>query len=307
MTPTTPAGPAFVDILAAAGLTSPAAVAASVHISRKRVSAGDAVRPDHHKAVAVAVLKGLFEEGDTEVVDRHVRADLIQHNPFVPDGAEALKELAGAIHEQFPDAEYGVKRVLAQNDLVLVHSHLVLTPGTRGTAVADILRFQGERIAEHWTVAQEVPESTANGNDMFSTVSRPQTNEPGPAWLTLHHEKLVAKVYDRVLVRKNLSAVDELYGPELHQHNPNFPDGPDGVKAGLGGHFAMFPQLAVSPPKRIIADGDIVAVHSHGVNRPGERGMAIVDLFRVLNGKVVEHWDVLQDVPDASANDNTMF
>lgn len=43
------------------------------------------------------------------------------------------------------------------------------------------------------------------------------------------------------------------------------------------------------------------------VNAPGERGQAVVDLFRVQDGKIVEHWDVLQDVPATSANDNTMF
>ena len=58
---------------------------------------------------------------------------------------------------------------------------------------------------------------------------------------------------------------------------------------------------------RVVAEGDLVAVHSHYVNAPGERGQAVVDLFRVRNGKIVEHWDVLQDVPATSANDNTMF
>jgi predicted SnoaL-like aldol condensation-catalyzing enzyme len=56
-----------------------------------------------------------------------------------------------------------------------------------------------------------------------------------------------------------------------------------------------------------IAEGDLVAVHSHYVNAPGERGQAIVDLFRVRGGKIVEHWDVIQDVPATSANDNGMF
>ena len=304
MTTTTPTGPALVDVLAAAGLTP---AAASADVSREPLSPQAASGIAHHKAVAVAVLKGLFEAGDTEVVDHYVRPDHIEHSPFVPDGAQGLKNLGGAIHEQFPEAEYRVQRVLAQGDLVLVHSHLVLTPGTLGTAVVDIFRFQDGLIAEHWQVVQEVPESTANGNDMFSTVSRPQTNEPGPAWLTLHHEKLVAKVFDRVLMSKNPSALDEYYVPDFHQHNPTIPDGRDGAKIGLGGYFELFPELSISAPKRLIAEGDIVAILSHGVNAPGERGLAIVDLFRVLNGKVVEHWDVLQDIPETAANDNTMF
>jgi predicted SnoaL-like aldol condensation-catalyzing enzyme len=50
-----------------------------------------------------------------------------------------------------------------------------------------------------------------------------------------------------------------------------------------------------------------VAIHSHYVDTPGERGRAIADMFRVRGGKIVEHWDVVQDVPETSANDNTMF
>ncbi|WP_367666980.1 hypothetical protein [Streptomyces sp. DG2A-72] len=57
----------------------------------------------------------------------------------------------------------------------------------------------------------------------------------------------------------------------------------------------------------MIAQGDLVAIHQHFVEAPGARGQAIVDLFRVRNGKIVEHWDVIQAVPETSANDNTTF
>ncbi|KFF94903.1 hypothetical protein IQ62_44710 [Streptomyces scabiei] len=310
MTPTTPARRALVAVLAAVALTSTVAVVPAVAAPTavaERGEYGDAARVGHYqKAVAVRVLKGVFEDGDTAVVDRYVRPDYIQHNPLAPDGAETLKGLAAAVSGQFPDAVYDIERVVSQGDLVLVHSNVVLTPGTRGSAVFDIFRFQGGRIAEHWDVAQEVPESSVNGNDMFSTVSRPRTSEPGPAWLTSYNEKLVTKAFDRLLVRKDLSAIDRYWGPQYHQHNPNIPDGVAGVRAGLGAYFQQFPDLAVSR-KRVIAEGDLVAVHSHYVNAPGERGQAVLDLFRVRNGKIVEHWDVLQDVPATSANDNTMF
>ncbi|MDX3245822.1 nuclear transport factor 2 family protein [Streptomyces sp. ME18-1-4] len=267
---------------------------------------GDSARLGYQKAVAAGVLKGVFERGDTEVVDRFVRPDYIQHNPLAPDGAQTLKNLAVSVHQQFPDAKYDIRRVISEGDLVLVHSNVVLTPGTRGSAVFDIFRFQGGKIAEHWDAGQNVPETTANGNDMFSTVSRPRTESPGPRWLTAYNKKLVTAAVERLLVRKDLSALDTYWGPEYHQHNPNIADGVAGAKAGLGAYFKAFPQLSVSP-KRIVAEGDLVAVHSHYVNAPGERGQAVVDLFRVRNGKIVEHWDVLQDVPATSANDNTMF
>ncbi|GAA3841377.1 nuclear transport factor 2 family protein [Streptomyces phyllanthi] len=303
---------ALAAALVAAALTAtvavPAAAAApSVAAGRSGSAAhGESARLNYQKSVAVRVLKGVFEQGDTEVVDRFVRPDYIQHNPLAPDGAETLKNLATAVHQQFPDAEYDVKRVISEGDLVLVHSNVVLAPGTRGSAVFDIFRFQGGRIAEHWDTGQEVPETTANGNDMFSTESRPRTERPGPRWLTAYNKKLVTKAFDQLIVDKDLSAIDAYWGPEYHQHNPNIPDGVAGVKAGLGAYFEQFPQLKVTP-KRVVAEGDLVAVHSHYVNAPGERGQAIIDLFRVRGGKIVEHWDVIQDVPATSANDNTMF
>ncbi|GAA4024617.1 nuclear transport factor 2 family protein [Streptomyces plumbiresistens] len=267
---------------------------------------GESARLDYQKAVAVQVLKGVFERGDMTVIDRYVRPDYIQHNPLAPDGAETFKAFGAAWRQQYPETAFNVKRVISEGDLVFVHSNVVPSPGTRGIAEGHIFRFQGGKIAEHWDVLQAVPATTANGNDMFSTISRPQTEAPGPARLTAYNKKLVTAFVDRLLVRKDLSAIDAYVGSEYHQHSPNVPDGVAGVKAGLGAYFAQFPQLSITP-KRVIAEGDLVAIHSHYVNTPGERGRAIVDIFRVRGGKIVEHWDSTQEVPETSANDNTMF
>ncbi|GGK85089.1 nuclear transport factor 2 family protein [Streptomyces flaveus] len=267
---------------------------------------GEKARLSHQESVAVRVTKGVFERGDTKVVDRFVRPDYIAHNPNSANGAEALKNLGVFLHQQFPNARYNVKRVFSEGNLVVMHSNVVMTPGTRGDAVVDIFRFEGGKIAEHWDASQEVPETTASGNDMFSTLSRPQTQEPGSRGLTARNKKLVTAYYDQVLVRKDLSGIDTYVAADYYQHNPDVENGPEGAKAGLGWFFQQFPQLTYTP-KRVIAEGDLVAVHSHFVPAPGERGSAVVDIFRVRNGKIVEHWDVIQAVPETSANDNTMF
>lgn len=310
MSPTTSARRVLVAAFAAAALTAgavaPALASPSYDGRGAVVEANSPYRLAYQKAVAAKVLKGVFERGDTSVVDRYVRPDYIQHNPSAPDGADTLKNLAGAIHQQFPQLRYGIKRVISEGDLVVVHSNLVLTPGTKGTAVFDIFRFQGGKIAEHWDTGQNVPDTSANGNDMFSTVSWPRTEQPGPAWATSYNKRLVTKAVDELLVKKDVTAIDRYWAGSYQQHNPNIPNGAAGAKAGLGAYFAQFPQLRVEP-KRVVAEGDLVAVHSHYIPVPGERGQAIVDLFRVRGGKIVEHWDVVQDVPESSANDNTMF
>jgi predicted SnoaL-like aldol condensation-catalyzing enzyme len=85
--------------------------------------------------------------------------------------AQTGRDAAIAFLEPFfkshPDISYEIKRVIADGNLVAVHSHAVFNPGERGLAIVDILRVDGCKIAEHWDVAQPVPEKTANDNGMF--------------------------------------------------------------------------------------------------------------------------------------------
>jgi predicted SnoaL-like aldol condensation-catalyzing enzyme len=95
-------------------------------------------------------------------------------------------------------------------------------------------------------------------------------------------------------------------GPRYIQHNPVAADGPEGLKAFIQFLRDKFPNSR-SEIKRVFADGDFVIVHVHAIREPGTRGRAIIDIFRLENGKVVEHWDVAQDVPEKAANSNGMF
>jgi len=95
-------------------------------------------------------------------------------------------------------------------------------------------------------------------------------------------------------------------GPRYTQHNPNAADGPEGLRDYIAFLKDKFPNNR-SEIKRIFADGDYVIVHVHAVREPGTRGNAIIDIFKLENGKVVEHWDVIQPIPEKAANDNGMF
>lgn len=101
-------------------------------------------------------------------------------------------------------------------------------------------------------------------------------------------------------------AAAKYLGATYRQHNPGAADGAEPFVAFVMGFVKAFPKLRVSF-KRTIAEGDFVALHSHFVREPGDRGLAVVDIFLLDGGKVVEHWDVLQEVPATAANSNTMF
>jgi predicted SnoaL-like aldol condensation-catalyzing enzyme len=120
------------------------------------------------------------------------------------------------------------------------------------------------------------------------------------------NKKVVLDFYEKGLNQKDFDAAAKHFGPKYIQHNPTAPDGIEGFKAFIAFRKDKFPN-AKSEIKRAFAEGDYVILHVHGVREPGERGVAIVDIFRLENGKIVEHWDVIQPVPEKAANDNGMF
>ena len=120
------------------------------------------------------------------------------------------------------------------------------------------------------------------------------------------NKKIVVDFYDTALNQKDFDAAAKYFGPRYIQHNPTAPDGIEGFKRLVAFLKEKFPNSR-SEIKRVIAEGDIVVLHVHSVREPGQRGRAIVDMFRLENGKIVEHWDVIQDIPEKPANDNTMF
>ena len=120
------------------------------------------------------------------------------------------------------------------------------------------------------------------------------------------NKKTVADFYDKALNQKDFEAASKYFGGRYIQHNPNAPDGIEGFKSFLQFLKDKFPQ-SHSEIKRSFAEGDYVVVHVHAVREPGTRGNAIVDIFRLESGKIVEHWDVVQPVPEKAANVNGMF
>ena len=103
-----------------------------------------------------------------------------------------------------------------------------------------------------------------------------------------------------------LSALDRYIGDQYIQHNPYVSDG----KAPFVNYFTQYFKenpTAQNTIKRAIADGDLVVLHVHSKQNEHDKGQAIVDIFRIENGKIVEHWDVIQNIPEQSANQNSMF
>ena len=120
-------------------------------------------------------------------------------------------------------------------------------------------------------------------------------------------KRLVLDFFDLAFVKREPEQAAERYlGASYTQHNPTAPDGAAVFPNLIGGLFAHAPDASFHL-KRAIAEDDLVVLHYHLKLFPDDLGQAIVDIFRVEDGRIVEHWDVVQAVPAESANSNGMF
>ena len=121
------------------------------------------------------------------------------------------------------------------------------------------------------------------------------------------NKRFVAEFYDIIINQKDYERAKRYMGPRYKQHNPRVKDYPEGL-----GEFIDF--LKTNAPDahseiiRSFADGDYVILHVHSLRQPNTRGRAIIEIFRLdENGLIDEHWDVIQEIPETSANPNGMF
>ena len=116
---------------------------------------------------------------------------------------------------------------------------------------------------------------------------------------------LVVDFYEKFFIEHDIASASVI-ADDYKQHNPGVPDGKAPFVDYFSGFFAENPESR-GEVVRSATDGDLVFLHVRSTNGPQDRGEAVVDIFRVQDGKIVEHWDVIQAVPEDAANSNTMF
>jgi predicted SnoaL-like aldol condensation-catalyzing enzyme len=121
------------------------------------------------------------------------------------------------------------------------------------------------------------------------------------------NKQTVLTFFDVIFNQRRIEeGVERCVGPTYTQHNPEIADGRDGLIAFVNGVLAEFPQFSLQCA-RLTAEDDRVVVHVLAKRTPEDRGIISLDMFRLEEGRIVEHWDVIQEVPASSANGNGMW
>lgn len=119
------------------------------------------------------------------------------------------------------------------------------------------------------------------------------------------NKTLVLDFYAKVWNAKNLDAVADFVADDYIQHNPHVGNGRAALEAFLGPMFEAVPEGRFTIA-RLIADDDLVVAHTLFQANADDRGTAVVDVYRIVDGRLAEHWDVKETVPETSSNGNPM-
>ncbi|MEM6461762.1 MAG: nuclear transport factor 2 family protein [Pseudomonadota bacterium] len=253
------------------------------------------------KELVFALLAAVFVDHDPDAARQLLAPDYIQHNPAIPTGAEGL---IGAIPlVDSSDLTVTTHRVIAEGDFVVLHNTYENADafGAPQLVAFDVFRIEDGRVAEHWDNLQAPPETTVSGRSMTDGPTEVTDHER-----TAQNKELVVGFVRDVLGGAAPENVTDYMDPAVYaQHNPMIADGLDGLMAAIEAFAAQGQVITKFEPQIVVAEGNFVFVASDAIM--GGEPWAFFDLWRVEDGKIVEHWDVVAPVPDEMAHDNGKF
>jgi predicted SnoaL-like aldol condensation-catalyzing enzyme/truncated hemoglobin YjbI len=221
-----------------------------------------------------------------------------QHTPNIPDGRKGLIGLVTKIrNKEIPAPEIKNIRVFQDGDYVVLH-HDVHWPNRK--AMVEIFRFENGLAAEHWSGISDHPEKTANGHTMVDGATEVKDRQ-----LTSQNKAFVRSFVETVFINGHFDRILDFYHPEIIQHNPFVENTVPGLLKSVGELQKQGLTIQIEKIVKVLGEGNFVLICSEGkfANKP----TAFFDLFRVENKLIVEHWDVLQEIPEKFAHENGFF
>jgi predicted SnoaL-like aldol condensation-catalyzing enzyme len=244
----------------------------------------------------------IFRTKDATAVDRYFGESFVQHDPNLADGLAGMKSFAAEVANS-PTADITIYRTLVDGDFVLLHCRYEGVGLYGASAIAfDLFRFKDGKIVEHW--GGQEPEAPPNLSG--------RTQVDGPTEIldlekTEANRTLVRTYRETVMVSLRFDRIEEFIdGDRYAQHASKIGDGIARLRDRIASVAKEGGKLHLTP-RRFVAEGNFVLVLTEGDLPSGLT--ALYDLFRVENGKMVEHWDVLTPIPprDHWKNSNGPF
>lgn len=241
------------------------------------------------KQIVLSAGTELFVHRDVEAVDRRYAPDYRQHSALAPDGRAGLREMLRRLP---PDFRFEPLRVLEDGDLVAVHCvYHGFDP--LPTVAVDVFRVDGDRIVEHWDALAPLPE------DLEGTRRIDGPTEVTDRERTAANRAMVTEWVRERLIGSDREALEELARNERY------------VEHGPGPHE----RLARRTVHRVVGEGCFVLTVAEALLEPGtgadgarpSLSAACYDLWRVADDRIVEHWEVVQPVPERMPHENGFF
>ncbi|CAL2105293.1 Predicted SnoaL-like aldol condensation-catalyzing enzyme [Tenacibaculum sp. 190524A02b] len=258
------------------------------------------VKPDL-KAIATEAQNAFFNKYDADGVKKYFTTDYIQHNPHVPTGIEPVLGFLPLLKKAGTTSK--THRMLQDGNFIVMHNtyNNAEAFGAKELVTFDVWRMEDGKVAEHWDAVTPVVKETVSGRSQFD----------GPTTVTdidktKENKTIVENFVNDVLFGKNPTKITNYVSTEkYHQHNTHVGDGLEGLNKAIEYLISQNDLFIYKKTHKILGEGNFVLTMSEGEwhGKP----QAFYDLFRLENGKIVEHWDVIQEIPEKMAHNNGMF
>lgn len=280
-------------------LLSVALFITSCHTSKNSQTTKANTKMELSKKEQVIALLSSLETGDPSPISYINPTKYIQHNLGVADGLEGF----GAVLQNAPDGGFkaNVIRAFEDGEFVFTHTEYDFFGPKSGF---DVFRFENGKIVEHWDNLLEVQPPNPSGRTQFDGATEITDLDKTEA-----NKKIVEEFITNVLLNHEMDKVATYINPTKYiQHNPAVADGLDGFGAAMQYFAENGLVMEYTKLHKVMGQGNFVLSMSEGKFGKGDH-TAFYDLFRIENGQIVEHWDVIQTIPAKTdwANTNGKF
>jgi predicted SnoaL-like aldol condensation-catalyzing enzyme len=244
-----------------------------------------------------ALLKSI-ETGQTEAVAVVSTQTYIQHNPQTHDGSEGLAALFKSLSLRSP--KVNIVRAFEDGEFVFGHTEYDFGSPRVGF---EIFRFEDDLVVEHWDNIQPRQGPNVSGHTMVDGPT-----EAADLALTEANREIVRAFSDAVLVGQHLDTIAQFVDADLYiEHSPHSGDGLSALKAFLMSESGEGPVIRYDRNHRLLADGNFVLSVNEGFR--DDVHSAIHDLYRLADGRIVEHWNTIEAIAPRSEwkNNNGKF